>query len=206
MKSEDLLRFQGNDVLQKLNLMYQDFRDDPKTVESFVDDPTDFIAKRVLLESQPNIIPQAVSRSNKFLFSVLSNERFREWVREYQDELNERFKDPINNNKSLGDILPREEVIKKFVEAMYEHGDKDILYNFVANIDISDKTESEAVVTHDVAVVTAIAVALIVVVTAIDITPRTSHILSNTMLSANDLRSLSEAMIKRVESLKGPDA
>lgn len=102
---------------------------DPVMLQAFLQNPTGILSKSLvpkkLLES-----PQRISEANRFLFSVFSNDAFRDWMRDYQSK--------ITSNTI---VVSKESIQKDVARAFLDYGDPAVMYSFLR---ISEKkTKSE---------------------------------------------------------------
>lgn len=194
---DDLLVIQGKNVSDRLKALYGEFQADPERLQSFIDNPTGLVLRHVLPELAPSVPTQRISNSNKLLFSVLKNPDFAAWLQEYQSNLSAELDKPENQNKTLREILPREKFLEDLSTAMIDKGDKELIKGFLRSADSSLPMASETVVTDDIAVATKAVAILLVVITAIDVTPRAPNPLHDIAASPQQLRSIAEMLTQK---------
>jgi hypothetical protein len=120
MLPEQLLVLNHDELCKKVSSLMDDLTKSEALRNLFIENPTEVISKRVWPLDQGEILsPQIVSNSNKFLYTVLANNEFYEWLKKYQKDIIERFKNEPGFDKTT--------IYLEFVEAFAEYGDPDFL-------------------------------------------------------------------------------
>jgi len=114
---------------------------------------------------------EGLRAADTFLLSCVRNPGFMRWLGTMQSEIETEMH--LDQLSSASEIANRKLPLHRIAEGLVAYGDPALLSPILTLP--RARPGSEAVVTHDVAVVTAIAVAVIVVITAIDVTPRVPH-------------------------------
>lgn len=89
--------------------------------EEFLPDPAGFLALRLHGAAALRVPRRRLDAANRFLFSAMSNERFRAWMESYQEErLSEIEKDPYA-------VVDKERLLRDLAQAMAEAADPEII-------------------------------------------------------------------------------
>lgn len=100
------------------------------------ENPVGLLAERLPFLRDLRISDFRESTANKFLFSVLSNNEFREWLQNYQIKLNKIIDDTWNMKEARAttfnvEAIDREKISHDAAEALLRYGDKEIIYNLL---------------------------------------------------------------------------
>jgi hypothetical protein len=193
------LIIESKDLSKKINKFLDKVSKSDASLEKFAKNPTFDILSDIVPDINDKMSKSQISDSNKLLFSILSNDKFRKWIITYQKTVSESIDNPINKNKTLDEILPREKVLEDLSQAIIEFGDKEIFKSVLRAADNSMPNAGTFVVTDDIAIVTIAVVALVVLVTAIDVTPRTLDSKFELILDAQKIRSIADTMVNKAK-------
>src|SRR5215813_5806648 len=142
MLAEELLVLNYGDFSNRVDNLYLRLKSSAHLRELFVRNPT-----RVLFGTltpgigSPSDLQAAIS--NRFLFSLFSNQKFLEWTKEYGRRLEEKIFAGLDQDSSNKDRLDRllshvieadkRTIYKEFLEAMLHFGDTTILNSFATS-------------------------------------------------------------------------
>lgn len=196
---KSFLRFTRPELTTGLNRLISSLESKEAT-DLFVSNPVGMLSQH-FPETIGKVNVDKISEANRLVFSIMANDKFRDWAVEYSNNIKQKF--TLDDAKKLDKSKLRMDLAK----AILDSGDKEIIYSL-----LGEQTRHDGLTTEDmqsridsvVTVETAIAVIAVavihVVVTAIDFTPKvppTGPDLS--LLSENagaDLRSISEQLVK----------
>lgn len=89
--------------------------------DEFLLDPTGFLVTRLHDTAAARIPRRQLNGANRFLFSVMSNEKFLGWIKSYQEQTLENLQaDPLA-------VIDKEKVRVDLAKAMLEFGDPEII-------------------------------------------------------------------------------
>ena len=146
---------------------------------------------------------QEVSEANRFLFSLLSNDGFRQWVSEFQARLAREIEAGELDPETVDKGMLYEEVARAFIE----YGDKNLIASLAmgpGNHGIPPENDDDMCsVTHlstciESFLVVAIAAIVVLVLTQIDLTPLTSP---SSSLSPRELRGIADQLVLEARKL-----
>lgn len=224
MRADELLILDYGDLSTHATDLFERLDNSRAFRELFIKDPTGAVG-RVLLPgySRPPVVH--INQANRVLFSLLSNESFREWSRRYQEtfveDARQRFPDQ-EHPEALRSFLAGydvREMYQELVDGALQFLDREFLYSllsidldhtpprvpsFVAQDDEEMPAASPVVVAVAVAVFAAIvAVAFLVVGPVVE--PESDDGLSRDSLQrVSDM--IAESLIARAEELRNAGA
>lgn len=181
------------DLSNRMNSLIQRLGTDDALMANFGAKPADVVLENVLKGFDVDLSQAQLSASNKFLQSALKNASFREWATSYQRNLRgQAF-------NSAGDVdvskLDRKKVLEDIAQALLNSGDRNLVVDWSEHLSNSRRLPDSVVVTDDIAVVTKGVAVLLVVVTAIDVTPYVPQDLDRVFVAPSDIRALSDAIV-----------
>jgi len=204
-KHKLLLKISRPEISSGLKKLLELLEEDVEIRKKFIFDPAGVIAIS-FSDSLGKLSIDKIDEANRLIFSILSNDQFRSWAEEYNEEMSKTFslRDP--------DCLDKRKIRKDLAEAILKYGDPDLIdallgprerSEALTTIDIQSRADTVVYVETAVA---AIAVAIVIVlVTAVDATPRAPDLEKNmriSKLSAPDLRAISEQLIDNLPNIK----
>lgn len=202
MKADELLVLQYDNLSESVASLFSQLDDSPSLREYFIKNPTQVIAKYLL--SPEDKLPAAnISQGNRLLFSLLSNEGFMDWSRQFQSRIENRIREASESERSdeafktFMATLDREEIYREIIDAAQRYGDREMFYSLM----VKDQSPESFLVPAsnnlriDVAVDIEIAIyaVLVLLVFAIDISFAPVE-----PLSRLDLRRISNLMSDRL--------
>lgn len=194
------LLIENKDLPKKVNQLLEKVSENEDALNEFVKNPVQVILEELPTEIGYNITKANISDGNKLVFSILSNAKFRNWLIEYQKGAEIEMSKPTNSEKSIDEIFSKDKILEDLSSAIFEYGDKEIFKSILRGADNSLPNAGTYVVTDDIAVAVAAVVALLVVVSAIDVTPRTVNSNFELLINAQRIRSISDTMITKAIS------
>ncbi|MBH2029305.1 MAG: hypothetical protein I8H74_02315 [Moraxellaceae bacterium] len=201
MANDPLIILGEQNLSQKISEFYEKLDVDSQKLQEFVENPIGSIMSEVFPDTIENITSAKISESNKFLFIALKNDKFVNWATTYQDDLEKKIALPENQGRSIYDLIPRAEFISDLSKALIESGDQELIAKIISNVDISLPNARTVTVSDDIAIVTALAVAIVVVLTAIDITPKVPNPAEDLTIKPALLNSIVENLINQSKKL-----
>lgn len=109
--SEDELVLRKEGISRRSAELFNELNVNEELRKEFIRNPAQLISERVMQHSLP---PGQVSAGNRFLFSLLANEKFRTWLKVYSRQLEK-------------EKIPEEERLRAFAEAAIKYGDENIV-------------------------------------------------------------------------------
>ncbi len=173
-------------------------------------DPTGYLMSK-LYPNQHIAASPKISSSNRFLFSILGNDGFRGWLKDYNDEYLKNAK-----TKGFAEFDPQQ-IRKDFALGLKEHADESIMRALLAAtesgpIDIfdeyatGDRHPSAMAVVGPVAVAVAVAAVVVVAVMYVARTAPGEEFAAGTMesfaYSGPELVGFADEMIQMAQELK----
>ncbi|MBE2188221.1 MAG: hypothetical protein IAE98_02035 [Candidatus Kapabacteria bacterium] len=120
MKPEQLLILHHEEFCKKASSLIDDLKKSKDLRQLFAENPTAVVSQRIMEVDDPDkLIPQRVSKSNRFLYSVLANKRFYKWLTEYQAKLIKQYKKDPNFDKTT--------IYVDFINAFAKFGNPDFV-------------------------------------------------------------------------------
>lgn len=86
MGTNSLLILQSPEVLERMRDLLEEVEADAGLRQLYLRDPAGIIQKKIF-PGQENIPKTEINRGNRLLYALLSNDRFLEWSRSYEEEL-----------------------------------------------------------------------------------------------------------------------
>jgi hypothetical protein len=111
-ESDEPLILSHEEMTRNAEALFADLAADEELRARFVNNPSGIVAERI---AGRELGPQEESASNRIVFSLLSNEKFVEWMAEYGEK------------NELGANLDREKYARDLATAIVELGDKELL-------------------------------------------------------------------------------
>ena len=144
---------------------------------------------------------QKISQSNRLLFSLLTNDGFRQWASGFQAKLSQEVSVGQLGPSEIDKRMLYEEVAKAFVE----FGDKNLIASLVPVLPngVLHDDPGPASVTHfstmvETYLVVAIAAVIVLVLTQIDLTPLTSPVPG---VTPREFRSIADQLILQAKNI-----
>lgn len=189
----------------------QELKDDaPNFVSEMKVDPTGYLISKLYPDEKIKHQPK-ISAANRFLFAILGNDGFRDWLKDYHVNFVQKANesgyaefDPQQIRKDFAEGLKShadEAVVQALVEAA-ELGPIEIIDNYIG----SDNRQIAAAVVGPVAVAVAVAAVVVTAVMYVAYTSPEEELLSGTLsafaYSGNELVNLSDEMIQTAKNLR----
>jgi hypothetical protein len=196
---KQLLKFERPELQEGLVGMLSNLTD-KRLRQQLAVNPVGTLAKFFPGLDQTNDL-QRISEGNLLFFSILSNDAFRSWAQQYQQDL--RGKMTSEGIKAFD----KEQVRRDFARAILEKGDASIINALLTERDIHTVVPQarEDVVHVESVVAVAIVVLLVVAVTQIDVTPVAPHEHGLMLLNENsgaELREISAQLIASAKKMR----
>lgn len=100
-KPEPLVLKKG-DLRKNTAALFEKLESDEKLRDRFIQNPVQMLSERVFKQKVPR---QTVSESNRFLFSILANERFLDWLAKWKAENRDRKLEKNEFNRAIAGAL-----------------------------------------------------------------------------------------------------
>ncbi len=137
MKADELLVLHYESLSQRAESLFQDLNKSLALRELFLKDPTSVVVERILGRDQKPSETR-INQVNRLLFSLLSNTKFMEWSRQFQEKMEAQLQeiaqseDPIEAMKLLLVRLNRAKLYQEIAEAALQFSDVETLYSLFA--------------------------------------------------------------------------
>ena len=119
----------GINLRKRVSELFDELEKNPELATSFIRNPIVVLQTKIFPELPKFDIDQT-NEANQFLFSVLSNDKFMQWLEKYQ-------KQTIKNYNNSGKLPTKQKVLQEFTKGLIENGDPKILSDL---LDTSQKT------------------------------------------------------------------
>ncbi len=182
-------------TVKRLENLIKGIDQSDNTRAAFIKDPVGQVMKKVLPDHKPLIENQRLVDANEVLFSMVGKKKFITRMAGIQKKIEKEIK--INNT-----IPDRDKILKDISAAIIAEGDATILKNFLQATDRS-LPSTAGWVTNEIVIVTAAVVALVVVITAIDFTPKVDPNFGENFISPSDLTALTRELVKQAKIRNG---
>ena len=126
---DDYLIVKGVSLRKRVSDLFDELENNPELAQVFVRNPILVLQSKILPEFG-ELDEDSINSANQFLYSVLSNDKFMEWLENYRTELTNQY------NKT-GRLPDKKKVLHEFAEGLLENGDPKILSDL---LEISPKT------------------------------------------------------------------
>jgi len=133
MRAEELLILNYRGYSPRLEGLFQKLHTAPSFREIFVKDPAGVFAKEAFPEH--NLSPGQINQGNRLLFSLLSNPKFMEWRKRFEEKIQEQVKEagekenPAEAARRLIARRDRSQVYKGIAQASLEFIDLAIIHS-----------------------------------------------------------------------------
>lgn len=169
-----------------------------ETREQFIHNPAKAISRYL---PSLSLTATEVSHANRFLFSILANDKFKSWALSYQQEQMKAYR------KNPDMKLSRNQITQDLARAYAEFGDKDLLLSLVNPLSLRAAPPKSVAIsnyihTHTVILQVGWAI-ILVVLTAIDFTPivdRPEDV--DFALSPAEMGAIADQLIARAKELR----
>lgn len=125
----DYLISNGINLRKRVSDLFDELEKNPELANAFIRNPIVVLQTKIFPEFPKFDIDQT-NEANQFLFSVLSNDKFVQWLEKYQ-------KQTIKNYNNSGKLPSKRKVLQEFAKGLIENGDPKILSDL---LDTSQKT------------------------------------------------------------------
>jgi hypothetical protein len=125
----DYLISNGINLRKRVSDLFDELEKNPELSNAFIRNPIVVLQTKIFPEFPKFDIDQT-NEANQFLFSVLSNDKFVQWLEKYQ-------KQTIKNYNNSGKLPSKRKVLQEFAKGLIENGDPKILSDL---LDTSQKT------------------------------------------------------------------
>lgn len=207
MNTQELLLLENEEFRKKVDYLFAKLilDKDENYLQVYLNNPSELFVRELLPDGTDEFPAQEVSDGNRFLFSVLSNSDFLNWLKQYQEEIILKLKvdKTIKPNKA--------EILKDLAGAMVQYGDKEMAFTFLnAFSSPTNRKRNPKPGDEDVAVAVLVAVAAVVIVVVV-IAPIALISLRNNPLTepimpanitAQQLRALADQLTAQAEKFK----
>ncbi|MCC7332727.1 MAG: hypothetical protein IT232_08980 [Flavobacteriales bacterium] len=124
MQPDQLLILHHDEFCKRASSLIDDLKKSKDLRLLFAENPTEVVSQRIMEVDDPDkLLPQRVSKSNKFLYSVLANKSFYKWLTDYQEKLIKKYKKDPNFDKTT--------IYVDFINAFAKFGNPDFVPNTV---------------------------------------------------------------------------
>ena len=125
----DYLISNGINLRKRVSDLFDELEKNPELATVFIRNPIVVLQTKIFPEF-PEFDVDRTNEANQFLFSVLSNDKFIQWLEKYQ-------KQTINHYNKSGKLPSKHKVLQEFAKGLIENGDPKILSDL---LDTSSKT------------------------------------------------------------------
>ena len=125
----DYLISNGINLRKRVSDLFDELEKNPELATVFIRNPIVVLQTKIFPEF-PEFDVDRTNEANQFLFSVLSNDKFIQWLEKYQ-------KQTINHYNKSGKLPNKHKVLQEFAKGLIENGDPKILSDL---LDTSSKT------------------------------------------------------------------
>lgn len=132
-KPGDLLLLKDKDFRSEVLIFFKDLNKDQELRSLFFTNPSLVLRTRLPSLGSIDVSDQQDELANRVLFSVLSNDRFKTFLKDYQQKKNKalaRFLKSPGDEKAAS-ALDERTIKTEFAEALLEFGDKELLFNII---------------------------------------------------------------------------
>ena len=133
MRSEEMLVLNYRNFSSRLESLFGSLGKSPAALESFARDPAGVFGKHVFPEH--NVSAGELNQANRVLFSLLSNPRFLDWSKKFEQKIRDQLKkvgkkvDSAEAIKQLTATLDRAELYKEIAKATLSFADLELIYS-----------------------------------------------------------------------------
>jgi hypothetical protein len=196
-RSRDLLILKNQDLRDEVSGFFKALNTDESLRRVFFDNPSLVLRTRLQSLRGVDLTDQQDAQANRILFSVLSNDKFRAFLQEYQqrktDALERLVASPGDKKAMLA--LDEQTIRREFAEALLRFGDTELLSNLLGRSNpTSPSGESLAWIVIFVVVFVAVAAvhAVLALGTGGDFAPT---IRGRLPISASELRKIADQLV-----------
>lgn len=191
--------------------LMKELKDDaPNLISEMKVDPTGYVLSRLYPTAKFKHEPK-ISSANRFLFAVLGNDGFREWLKEYNSKL------LAQDSKTQFTELDPDQIRKDFAEGLKKHADENVMKALLESAELgpieifddyinSDPKQVAAAVVGPVAIAVAVAVVVVVALVYAARTTLSEELRSGTIsafaFSGNELVSFADEMVQTAKSMR----
>jgi hypothetical protein len=198
----ELLVLKQDGLRGKVANLFALIKSDAEVKRIFINNPSHAVLSAILPKGA-ELPPQRLSESNRFLFSVLANAEFREWLGTYQAKLSER----VRAGESAREVVNKGRVAQDLAQALARFGDQSTIQSLLERNQLLSQPEDATYVVRAVELYVetyvAVAVVIVLVLFAIDISPVTEgEAAADLKLTPGELRGIADQLIQHAENLK----
>lgn len=208
--SDELLVLEYPGFAERIDHFYRRLSESAAYRELFLNDPVGVLARQTLPQFHPD--ERGISIANRLLFSLLRNDRFLQWAREFQAELDEevtRLGSELRDHPDAAAEAARVAAVRmdrgtlysRVAQGILDHGDKSVVDALLTQTSPRDVAAAAATqrwkdwVAAETAVVVVVVAVFTFAVTMIDFTPKKPQTSS---LTRDDLERLSTFLADRM--------
>jgi len=137
---DDLLVFHYEGLASRSQKFFDALGESDALVEEFVTDPVRILSEQVLPLPE-SLSDVEIGKANRFLYSLLSNERFMRWAEEWQKEHESAIRTTGEGEEARVAVqIAREELFRDLAHALWEYGDRETL-NSIIGLDLEEAAQ-----------------------------------------------------------------
>jgi len=198
MISKHLLELKEPNLSNRVNNLLDKMKDD-SFLKEFVENPTLQIFKNLNSDSSIELPEQSISKSNELFLSVLKNKKFIFWLNQYQENIYSNLAaQDLTKVRSIEEVIDKQKIYKDLAQAIVEHGEaKWVEEALIKDLNFGIESRKSWVALDDKVVALYVALLVVVVVSQIDITPRSSPTASHeiaSVLNPQQMRALTKLL------------
>ena len=173
--------------------LFELMNEDSSLRQTFINNPSQVVLGSILPKNVDMPSPQRVSEANRFLFSLLANDEFRDWARNYQGHLNEQ----MASGRLKPENVDKMKLAQDMAEAFGRYGDTSLLVSLGNQAALPDSPALNVEVTIETYI--AIAAVIFLIIFAIDITPFNSGEYTDRRLNSAEIRGIADQLVNQAK-------
>ena len=125
----DYLVVNGISLRKRISDLFDELQKNPELALVFIRNPITVLESKLLPEFE-DADEELINAANQLLYSVLTNEKFMNWLEKYQTKI-------VNQYNETGKIPSKKTILQAFAKGILENGDPKILSDLLV---VSPKT------------------------------------------------------------------
>jgi hypothetical protein len=201
MNLQNLLVLNNSATHTKITTLFTKLKEDPSFLGKYLNNPAGNSINELYPEKMTHLSNEFISESNRFLFSILSNQQFFNWMATYQLEVSTKLK--------AGGSIDKAQILQDFAAAFVVNGSTEITFSLLnSRFNVNTSLAAKKGCDEDICVETVVLIAVAVVVVVIPfffiglVKNPLGDLLSPAGISATELRSIADQLIQQANTLK----
>lgn len=176
--------------------LFGELNDNRGLQKIFIKNPSKVVLSAILPKGMEMPTGQRLSEANRFLFSLLANDDFRDWAQNYQEKLNA----DLRSGKMKAEDVDKLSLAQDMAAAFGRYGDTSLMVSLANQAALPDKAMRDVIdVEVYVEVYIAVAAVIFLILFAIDITPVTADEYFDKRLSPAEIRSIADQLVNQAK-------